>query len=293
MQEDGVLYHYTSLEAFSNIIKTKEFRLFDITKSNDPLEGEYMLRALKNTCNFFSFPDSGLTEDQYRLARRALFVFEQEIYGRSRFKDFFASASFCIPHHQLMMLRSYADNGRGVSVGVTRTTLENLAEKIPNIEFKKVQYLSEGDMKNRAIDFWIDTVSNLKNTENDDIDNEDLTPIIEAIKKEFEEGLFIKGKPNEDEEEYRLLYHCKDLFALHLPKVPVDIPEKVNFAISRDDIKAYYKIPLGTEEKDLFHFQNVFLGPLCKATPDEMQVFLQKNGFFLNAISEIPDIYMR
>ena len=40
-------------------------------------------------------------------------------------------------------------------------------------------------------------------------------------------------------------------------------------------------------------FQNVFLGPLCKATPDEMQVFLQKNGFFLNAISEIPDIYMR
>lgn len=287
-----MLYHYTSLEAFANIIKTKEFRLFDITKSNDPLEGEYMLRALKKTCNFFSFSDSGLSEDQYRLARRALFDFEQEIYGRSRFKDFFASASFCIPHHQLMMLRSYADNGRGVSVGVAWATLENLAEKIPNIEFKRVQYLSETDMKNRAMNFWGATVPNLKIGKND-IDNEDLIPIIEAIKKEFEEGLFIKSKPNEDEEEYRLLYHCKDLFALHLPKVPVDIPVEVDFAILRDDIKAYYKIPLGTEEKDLFHFQNIVLGPLCKATPDEMQVFLQKNGIFMNSISENSDIYMR
>lgn len=292
MAEWKVLYHYTSLDALANIAKTKEFRLFDITKSNDPLEGKYLLEAMKDTCNRFGFDGNGFTENQYRVARRALFEFEQEIYNRNRLKDFYAAASFCVPSHELMMLRSYADNGRGVIIGVATEKLENLAKKISNMEFEKVEYLSGADIKKKAIEFWSNTFSNL----NDDIsitDNEAITSIVESIKKEHEKSFFVKSKPNEDEEEYRLLYHYKNLFAPHIPTIPIDVPEEVDFISTRDDIKAYYRIPVGNDETDLLHFDYIFLGPLCKATVSEMQVFLQKNGISVNGISDISNIQMR
>lgn len=291
MGEWKVLYHYTSLDAFVNIVKSREFRLFDITKSNDPLEGKYILEALKGTCSMFIFSENGLTENQYRVARHALFKFEQEVYNHNKLKDFYAAASFCVPHHELMMLRSYADNGRGVALGVAVTTLENLAKKISNLDFKKVEYLSSADIEEMAIDFWHSTFSALDI--NKICDDEAVLSIVESIRKEHEKGFFIKSKPNEDEEEYRLLYHYKDLFELHLPTIPINVPEEVNFFSIRDDIKAYYRIPVGNDEKDLLHFDYIFLGPLCKATVSEMQVFLQKNGISVNGISDISNIHMR
>ena len=45
--ENKLLYHYTSLKSFCEIIRNRQFRLFDITKSNDPLEGIFLIDAIK------------------------------------------------------------------------------------------------------------------------------------------------------------------------------------------------------------------------------------------------------
>ena len=65
-----VLYHFTSLEGLDRIIKQKQMALYDITKSNDPSEGRFVLETLLDTNRRLAFNEE-LTEEQYYRMRGA------------------------------------------------------------------------------------------------------------------------------------------------------------------------------------------------------------------------------
>ena len=144
-----VLYHYTTLDTFANIIKSKKFRLCDITKSNDPLEGVYMIQALENAYHKL-YHDNKISKEEHLMINRAFFRFSEMIASQGRNRDFYGAASFCIPSHELLMLRSYANNGKGVALGVPILTLETLAKNDPHLEFKKIEYLSDKEIDEKA-----------------------------------------------------------------------------------------------------------------------------------------------
>lgn len=286
-----VLYHYTSLDAFVNIIKGKEFRLFDITKSNDPLEGTYMIQALEESYIRLYRSDK-ITKAEYMLAHRAFFQFKEEAYNRNRLKDFYAAASFCIPHHELTMLRSYADNGKGVALGVPIKILEGLATKLSGVQFKKVTYLSPREIAEFADSFWLENIGKYKKIIQE-INEETLVPFVETIKECYKSGYFFKHDVNKDEEEYRLLYHYDNLFYSYLPGLGEDVPNEIDFISGNGILKAYYKISVGTEKDGLFYFSDILSGPLCGASSNELRAFLRRYGIDHCNVSEISWVQMR
>lgn len=286
-----VLYHYTSLDAFVNIVKSKEFRLFDIKKSNDPLEGAYMLEALSNAYRELYRHDD-INENQKEAARLALFYFEDAaVEVQTLENDFFAAASFCVPKHELMMLRSYGDNGKGIAIGVSKPALMKLSKRIPELKFQKIEYLSKKEIENRAEDFWQTHLLEYKN--HVDRSEEKLKPLIEAVSKEYENGFFIKSEENKDEEEYRLLYHGKDLFKRFRFSHNAAMFEGIDFISKNGELKAYYKIPLGKDKSAPFYFNDVHIGPLCNATEGEMTALLKKYDISVCGIQKNSRVHMR
>lgn len=286
-----VLYHYTSLDTFMNIIKTKKFRLYDVTKSNDPLEGTYMLQALENTYQSL-YREEKISKDECTLAHRAFFYFKEELMSQGRFKDFCGAASFCVPAHELLMLRSYAGNGKGVALGVPRKTLETLSKNNQQLTFKEMEYLSAREVDYRATDFWLEKIKFWK-TKVSDIDEESLRPLINEIKKYYYQSYFLKDKVNEDEEEYRLLFCCEDLFELCLPGIGKAVSQDIDFISSNGDLKAYYEIPIGDRDQAQFYFSDVVIGPQCGATISEVQTFLCRYGIKGCNVSKNSWVQMR
>lgn len=271
-----VLYHYTSLDTFFNIIKTKKFRLCDVTKGNDPLEGVYMLQALEEAYRRL-YSEGKINREERFLAHRAFFDFQENLSTQGRFRDFNGAASFCIPTHELLMLRSYADNGKGIALGVPVKVLETLANENEQLEFRKMEYLSKKEIDQCANDFWIRNITRFKNKILE-TDKKSLSPFVDLIKECYYQSYFLKDKGNEDEQEYRLLFHCEDLFQLRLPSIREDVPTTVDFSVCNGDLKAYYEIDIGDREKTPFYFSDIIIGPQCKVTTVEIQAFLHRHG---------------
>lgn len=289
--EEQVLYHYTSFDAFVNIIKEKKFRLFDITKSNDPLEGVYLMQELEKSY-IRLYQNDELTKDEYMLAHKAFFYFKENMFSEGRPVDFYAAASFCIPEHELLMLRSYADNGKGVAMGVPISTLKNLSSRLDKVEFKKIEYLSAEEIKAQSDSFWKDNIKRFKSLLKYE-DEEKLAPFIEKIKEYYQSGYFIKDEINKDENEYRILYYYDNLFERCPPGLGCEVPQEIEFSNGSDGIKVYYKIPVGTDQNDLFYFSDIIGGPLCGVTINEMNTFLRRYGFFKCNINKNSWVKMR
>lgn len=272
-----VLYHYTSFDTFVNIIKNREFWLSDITKSNDPLEGQYILQELERSY-IKLYNEEQINQNQYFLAHRSFLRLTEELFSHERLINFCGSASFCIPTHELSMLRCYGDNGKGVALGVPVTALENLT-KNPKIKFGKIRYVSSKDIENECAQFWRCAIEPYKSKINDDI-LEPPEDLVSALKEYYKEGYFIKNDVNKDEKEFRLLFYDEELFKLWIPGFVEPVDDSINFFAKDSELKAYYKLPVNITRADGFYIQDVLLGPLCKATTNDVQAFLRRYGFY-------------
>lgn len=277
-----VLYHYTTVETFYKIVQSGEFRLFDITKSNDPLEGIFAINMLEKAYDEL-YRNKKLTKSKYKLAHRAFFLFNEDVFGFGRLKELIMSASFCIPEHELYLWRCYGDNGKGVAIGVDVDMLKQIADETDGMTFQKIEYLSDSAMLERAEQFWVECLAVYTDDESEDIiycDYEDkrLLSIIEKIKSFYLAGYFIKNIANQDENEYRLIYTAGDLTEYCIPAIGPAVCEGIDFISTQDDLKAYYAIQARkTAERNQF-ISNVALGPLCNIKGIEANIFLKRHN---------------
>lgn len=285
-----VLYHYTSLNAFFSIIKNREFRLTDVTKSNDPLEGQYVLQAIEKAYKKL-YQDDAISYFEYIFAHRSFIRLTEEISSAERSVDFCGAASFCIPTHELTMLRCYGDNGRGVALGVPIKALKSLT-KNPKIKFKKIRYLSSEEIEKECEIFWYNALKRFE-IKSESSEGEPYEELIGLLKDYYREGYFIKNNVNQDEKEFRLLFYDEELFRLWLPMIGEPVDDNIDFSSKDSELKAYYKLPINITESDGFYIQDVLLGPLCKATTNDVQVFLRRYGFNSCNISRQSWVVMR
>lgn len=283
--ESKILYHYTSLRTFYEIIRNKEFRLFDITKSNDPLEGIFLINAIKKAY-LNMYKNSELTKQQYHIAHRSFFDFESEIYTGGRLNVVYAAMSFCEPEHELSLWRGYGDNGKGIAVGISFDILKKIADDIENMEFKKITYLSDKEIENIAKSFWNDIFAHkIFGTE------KCIGRIKDELLKQYEESYFIKHDANKDENEYRLLYRAAERKNCMIPFLMEEIPQKVDFHVLDDDIKLFYSLELFQHGKSIIN--NIKIGPLCKADNLYINMFMKKNDVQINCTEKADNIAMR
>ena len=256
-QEPAVLFHFTSLNSFQRIISTGMITLADIIKSNDPAEGVYSLKMMKEA--FIKLRRNEEIDDtQYRRIYSILYDFHEEETAFERLQQVVLSISFCCSQYPLALWKSYGDNGRGIAIGIARKTLEQLGQE-DDFEFKQVSYYTEEEMLSYYKCFW-------KEHLNDQVEELRL-----ALRKEYMDGYFIKHQENAYEEEWRLVYTGVNLvdYSILGPKVP----EALDAYLKSDDIVLFYKIPIS--KKRIIEY--VLIGPQCKITTNEMNWYLTKN----------------
>jgi len=105
------LYHYCSLETFLKIVESKEIWLTNIFSMNDSAELRWLLDVAKRILDRQpDMPDERRTFLESELSRRKE---ETDLY------------CFCMSEHGdlLSQWRAYADDGRGVAIGLSRQYL--------------------------------------------------------------------------------------------------------------------------------------------------------------------------
>ena len=252
--QDIMLFHYTNLKNLKSIFTSGYIRLTDITKSNDPAEGTFALDMLRKALKELNRYEK-MDISAYEKLSLAYFAFLDKEKAYERFNQVMLTLSFSGSENRLAMWRLYGDNGMGAAIGISSKTLNKIAEN-EGFEFKKVEYLSEGDMQNRAEAFWL---------ENMDKCDEDIQ---KAIEKFYLDGYFIKREENAFEQEWRIIYEGLSLESYGI--FPHNVPKEIDFEVKRDDIVLFYNLPANEV------IENVFFGPNCKVKGKEIKLVIDK-----------------
>ena len=282
MDNFDVLYHYTTLGTFEKIVKNGYMAMFDIVKSNDPLEGKFAIKSIKDAYKKIRTYEN-LSEDRLSNLQRAYHAFLDEVESYGRLQNIICSLSFCIPTHNLLLWRTYGDNGKGIAIGVGKSELEKF-NNYANFEFRKVEYKSKDDYSAMAKEMLL-CVSKMSK-------NDALTKIYAF----YIDGYFIKELYNSDEEEYRLIFKGIDLTNYTLPSTGEKIDNVEMLVTSNDDMKVFYKLSIqknaGEINESFLKINNVLIGPNCKSNVQEIRLLLRLHDVNDYSIMQ-DDISMR
>jgi len=216
------VYHYCSMDTFYSIIKNRTIRLSDITKSNDSME---VLWILKYINEIFNGVYEKKTSDEVKLS----FPFQEfQKYSRNSgftFDNLNENSTcfvFCLSESsdQLSQWRGYADDGKGVSIGIKLELLKELGIPIDSndpdrfLMFDKVKYL---ESKQRAIvrkvaENLIEGINKFYSTNNrlgskpDNYDKKLDDFFEDAYSDLFEKSVFCKNVFFKEEHEWRLCH---------------------------------------------------------------------------------------
>lgn len=119
------LYHYCTNDAFTNIIKGKTIRLSSLLLSNDSTEGRLVGKLLADH----------IRQQNYN-ADKADYI--DEIF--EMICAYKGGYGFCLSEGEDLLSQwcRYADDGKGIAIGFSRTFLESLSQQ--RIDLKQVEY---------------------------------------------------------------------------------------------------------------------------------------------------------
>lgn len=257
--ENKTVYHFTSLDAFYNIIKSGSLYMFDIIKSNDPKEGKFALESLDIALNRLQYRNkTGLNDKQWVKFRKAFLGLAGDFkYPNPDYWMF--CTSFCeIEKENLIPLwQIYGDQGRGVAIGFDKEKLQKLSN---GIKIEPIEYLSNEDMEQFALDFI---------KKNRDKDEDELS---EAMKEFYINSFQYKREYFEFEHEIRLSAKSMNLSDNMFCFERED--ENLDFLFNHNRVKSYYKLNITKQNFDSIY--EVFLGPACSMSTKEMRILLNR-----------------
>lgn len=266
------IYHFTSLKNLERIARTGYIALTDVTKSNDPSEGIYVLETLKQSYQKL-WRDGEITEKQYLRFHQLFFDFvENEKTGR-RLQQMVLSLSFCEPDIPLALWRAYGDQGRGAAIGIAKEKLEQIGQK-RGFRFQQVQYYDEKELIYRQQEFW--------RTHLGDTDES----LQAALREQYICGYFTKREENSYEKEWRLIYAGFSMKNYNMPGLEPEMPEELDAYAKADALVFYYKLPVNQERL----IEHIRLGPQCKAKACEMLAFLKRYHIPNMGVTYAPEI---
>ncbi len=261
------LYHYCSVEAFFNIITNKTIRLSDLNQTNDYLEGKWGRDKI------------------YKIYKE---ITNEEI-TRELHIEFIANhsgayaACFSEEADLLSQWRGYAEDGRGIAIGVDLQQLGikkqypwNSSIKEDSLGCEKIIY--DEDVQERMINQFLRSyVLNESNKKANQM------VMIAAGKWTH----FFKNPAFQEEKEWRIVYRdalYKQIFDRSLAELEHLGP--VKFRSSGDIITGFhdYSFENTLQKQTKRPITEIVLGPKCKLEVNYLEYFLYSNGFDVKKI---------
>lgn len=259
-------YYYCSLETFLNIIKNKQIYLSDPLKMNDALEVLWYLNRLDDERN-----ENEIESVFYMMKMRSNinFTFE-ELVDCLKFKGQRSVYISCFSKESdiLSQWRSYADDGKGVSIGFNLEELakaDNLLIREIIYENKVVHDKGESDVENVA-----DTIGTVL-SEHKITDKEEQIEVF--LHELIPELIKYKNPAFSEENEVRLIY-CDDMkfekivdsYGAFLEKLD-SIKLVHDFrVINSNNITEYVKLDF-----DPSSIKDICIGPKCLLSEKDMK----------------------
>lgn len=309
-----VLYHYASMEKGTSILKHKNIRLSDITKSNDVKEMSIFFpdlfdEMLKNYDEHNGFSYKFEYKGKGNRQAFGLFVNELKKKIEKEFEDgSIATFALCLSEEGdlLSQWRGYADDGKGICLGLNVEEILKFVgiSSVSGFSLEKVEYLSK-----EQIDEWVKNVANqmlgiveiiLGAIEEGNIQyysakefDEDIFNTIyynilseveesikfktEGFKEEKEWRFFIKNSLNKDDIKGKKITSIGTLGEGARRKTSKYVADNVEFNIKKNDMVPFVSLKFEKFHNNLIN--QVICGPNNKIREKDLELFLRKYGY--------------
>ena len=309
-----VLYHYASMEKGTSILKHKNIRLSDITKSNDVKEMSIFFpdlfdEMLKNYDEHNGFSYKFEYKGKGNRQAFGLFVNELKKKIEKEFEDgSIATFALCLSEEGdlLSQWRGYADDGKGICLGLNVEEILKFVgiSSVSGFSLEKVEYLSK-----EQIDEWVKNVANqilgiveiiLGAIEEGNIQyysakefDEDIFDAIyynilseveesikfktEGFKEEKEWRFFIKNSLNKDDIKGKKITSIGTLGEGARRKTSEYVADNVEFNIKENDMVPFVSLKFEKFHNNLIN--QVIYGPNNKIREKDLELFLRKYGY--------------
>ena len=309
-----VLYHYASMEKGTSILKHKNIRLSDITKSNDVKEMSIFFpdlfdEMLKNYDEHNGFSYKFEYKGKGNRQAFGLFVNELKKKIEKEFEDgSIATFALCLSEEGdlLSQWRGYADDGKGICLGLNVEEILKFVgiSSVSGFSLEKVEYLSK-----EQIDEWVKNVANqmlgiveiiLGAIEEGNIQyysakefDEDIFNTIyynilseveesikfktEGFKEEKEWRFFIKNSLNKDDIKGKKITSIGTLVDGALIKTIKYFEYIFEFNIKENDMVPFVSLKFEKFHNNLIN--QVICGPNNKIREKDLELFLRKYGY--------------
>lgn len=309
-----VLYHYASMEKGTSILKHKNIRLSDITKSNDVKEMSIFFpdlfdEMLKNYDEHNGFSYKFEYKGKGNRQAFGLFVNELKKKIEKEFEDgSIATFALCLSEEGdlLSQWRGYADDGKGICLGLNVEEILKFVgiSSVSGFSLEKVEYLSK-----EQIDEWVKNVANqmlgiveiiLGAIEEGNIQyysakefDEDIFNTIyynilseveesikfktEGFKEEKEWRFFIKNSLNKDDIKGKKITSIGTLGEGARRKTSKYVADNVEFNIKENDMVPFVSLKFEKFHNNLIN--QVICGPNNKIREKDLKLFLRKYGY--------------
>lgn len=299
MNADNIVYHYCSTDVFTKIISGKAIRLSDITKSNDSMEILWITKYIKEifdeefdkeTSNTKYF-NNGYPKDAFselvEYYSDDFFKTEQRIYS-------YMVCCFSETGDLLSQWRGYADDASGFSIGFDANALATFGKPPADdpissdiFDFNKVIYDTR-EQKARIRDCAKHLISELKplsKITGGNIKQQSSAAFNSCFLQLFKWSIFMKNPFFKEEKEWRICCGT-DLRSNHKSS-----KIKIEDGLSLSDV-AYYSrkndvvpyVDLSFDKSVINIIKRVFIGPKCRASKGEIEVFMKNNGIACDVV---------
>ena len=286
-----VLYHYASMEKGTSILKHKNIRLSDITKSNDVKEMSIFFpdlfdEMLKNYDEHNGFSYKFEYKGKGNRQAFGLFVNELKKKIEKEFEDgSIATFALCLSEEGdlLSQWRGYADDGKGICLGLNVEEILKFVgiSSVSGFSLEKVEYLSK-----EQIDEWVKNYSAKEFDE--DIFNtiyynilseveESIKFKTEGFKEEKEWRFFIKNSLNKDDIKGKKITSIGTLGEGARRKTSKYVADNVEFNIKENDMVPFVSLKFEKFHNNLIN--QVICGPNNKIREKDLELFLRKYGY--------------
>ncbi|WPC73048.1 DUF2971 domain-containing protein [Vibrio porteresiae] len=261
----SIIYHYSDLNGFTNIIKNKKLWLSATNNLNDYREVNWFVDKVYNRLKEL------VNEKNQKLLNK--FWQLKSINSPMPYV-----CSFSKNGDLLSQWRAYADDGYGIAIGFNREFFDFKVDiPSPNALSKYSIGMSDVIYDVDAQEKEIENILSLILSSLKDQDNED-NYLISAVTVLNKLSYICKNDAFSEEDEVRIV---------HTPLITGDKEGLTYFMgnisdmqhrVSGQTLTSYFELDF-SETKDVSPISEIILGPKCKVSQYDMDTFLSMNGF--------------
>lgn len=287
MPDNGIVYHYCSLDAFKSIIENKCLWLCDVEKSNDSAERVYFENIMLEQIDHYAEDLKSKNDANKERALNALQLIKEALQNPETERAPVYSCSFSYNGDLLSQWRGYADDGYGVAIGFWEYGFKQV---LPEYTFRQVNYDYEQarktcwDILQSASHYCRESKETTSNLSYNSLFGANVLSRVERT------NIFFKSSAFAEEQECRIAlrtaqsYYNSQKHAFTF--VPSCTPSsdygkglalsEEKFRVAQHKLSSYIELSF-SKAKDLITAIN--LGPKCLAAPRDIRHFLECNNY--------------